>query len=129
MSARSASSAARRIANASASRHSRSTASIWDATSTAGPSHSTISTEPAPSGYPALTDFSAASMASASMISAAAGVRPAAMMALTAAPASSMVPNAASTVTTSCGLRSRRTATLVAMPRVPSAPTNTPTRS
>ena len=51
------------------------------------------------------------------------------MMALTAAPASSVVRNAASTVTTACGARSSRTATLVAMPSVPSAPTNTPTRS
>src|SRR5690606_16868863 len=53
----------------------------------------------------------------------------AAMMALVAAPASATVGNAASSVVTASGQRSSRTATLVAIPSVPSEPTTAPTRS
>jgi hypothetical protein len=116
-----------RISKASA--HSAVTAAASASTSTTGPSSSTMSTAPAPGGYPQDTAASAAPIASASMISAAAGRSPAATIALTAAPACSMVWNAARIVHTASGERSSRTQILVAMPSVPSEPTNTPVRS
>ena len=86
-------------------------------------------TAPAPGGYSQRTASSAAEMASASIISIAAGTRPAAMMAETARPALSMSEKAASNVCTAWGLRRSRTVTFVATPSVPSEPTNAPTRS
>jgi len=68
-------------------------------------------------------------MASASIISIAAGTMPPAMMDETAAPASSVDENPASSVTTASGSRVSRTVTSVATPRVPSEPTNTPIKS
>jgi hypothetical protein len=68
-------------------------------------------------------------MASASIISTAAGTTPAAMIAEVAAPASSVLANAASRVRTLAGSRVSRSVTSVAMPRVPSEPTNAPSRS
>src|SRR5665811_1881285 len=99
-SARSASSAAMRISNAPLSRQNASTSSNWWATSAAGPSSSTMSTAPAPPGYPQWTAASAASIASASIISIAAGMTPAPMIADTAAPAWSVCGKAASRVRT-----------------------------
>src|SRR6185312_2313076 len=54
---------------------------------------------------------------------------PDAMIADTAAPAWPVPGNPASIVTTASGLRVNRTVTSVAMPSVPSEPTNTPIRS
>ncbi len=68
-------------------------------------------------------------MASASIISIAAGITPAPMIAETAAPATSVSGKAASRVRTSSGVRVSRTVTSVAMPRVPSEPTSAPSRS
>ena len=68
-------------------------------------------------------------MASASIISIAAGMTPAPMMADTAAPAASVSSKAASSVLTASGDRVSRTVTSVAMPSVPSEPTSTPSRS
>ena len=66
---------------------------------------------------------SAASMASASIISMAAGRMPAAMIPDTASPAWSVDGKAARKVRVASGLRSRRTVTSVTMPSVPSEPT------
>ena len=68
-------------------------------------------------------------MASASIISIAAGITPAEMIADTAWPAVSVSGNPASSVCTAWGDRVRRTVTLVAMPSVPSDPTSAPSRS
>ncbi len=68
-------------------------------------------------------------MASASIISIAAGTMPAPMIAETACPPCSMLSNAASTVVTASGARQSRTVILVAMPSVPSEPMNAPSRS
>ncbi len=68
-------------------------------------------------------------MASASIISMAAGRMPALMMADTAAPPAPIVLNAASSVVTASGIGVSRTTILVAMPRVPSEPVNAPIRS
>ena len=68
-------------------------------------------------------------MARASIISIAAGMTPAPMIADTAAPASSVVAKAASRVRTASGVRVSFTVTWVAMPRVPSDPTKAPNRS
>ena len=88
-----------------------------------------MSTAPAPSGYPQWTAASAASIASASIISTAAGITPAAMIAETACPAASVPSKPASSVCTDSGARVSRTVTLVAMPSVPSEPTIVPSRS
>ena len=88
-----------------------------------------MSTAPAPGGYPQWTAASAASIARASIISIAAGTTPAPMIADVAAPAWSVVPNPASSVRTVSGSRTSRTVTSVAMPSVPSEPTNVPSRS
>ncbi len=63
------------------------------------------STASAPAGYSHLTAASAASIASASIISTAAGTMPAAMMSLTAPPASSMLWKPTSIVCTDSGTR------------------------
>ncbi len=68
-------------------------------------------------------------MASASIISIAAGTTPAPMIAETASPPASIEPNAASRVCTVSGSLVSRTVTLVVMPRVPSEPTKAPSRS
>jgi hypothetical protein len=68
-------------------------------------------------------------MARASISSMAAGTIPAAMMADTAAPASSVEANPASSVCTASGRRSSRTVTRVTTPSVPSEPTIAPARS
>ena len=68
-------------------------------------------------------------MASASIISIAAGTTPAAITADVAAPASSVDGKAASSVRTDSGSRSSRTVTSVTMPSVPSEPTRAPSRS
>jgi hypothetical protein len=68
-------------------------------------------------------------MAKASIISIAAGTTPAPMIVETAVPASSVEAKPASSVRTDSGARSSRTVTSVAMPRVPSEPTNAPSRS
>ncbi len=64
-----------------------------------------------------------------SIISIAAGTRPRAMIADTAADARSIWSNTASTVLTACGFFKMRTTILVAMPKVPSEPTKRPARS
>ncbi len=64
-----------------------------------------------------------------SIISTAAGTSPRATMADTAAEASSIRSKMARTVFTAGGRRRMRTTILVAMPKVPSEPTKTPTRS
>ena len=51
------------------------------------------------------------------------------MIAETASPAASVDPNAASCVVTASGLRRTRSVISVAMPSVPSEPTNAPSRS
>ena len=66
-----------------------------------------------PAGSSGCTAASAASIASASIISTAAGTMPAAMISDTAAPASLMLSNAASSVCTLSGLRRIRTTTFV----------------
>ena len=68
-------------------------------------------------------------MLSRSIISTAAGMIPAAMIRLTASPASSIEWNAASSVCTASGRRTIRSVTFVAIPSIPSDPTNTPARS
>ena len=68
-------------------------------------------------------------MARASIISMAAGMTPAAMIADVAAPASSVERKPARRVWTSSGSRVRRTVTAVTMPSVPSEPTRAPSRS
>jgi hypothetical protein len=65
----------------------------------------------------------------ASIISSAAGTIPAAMMPLTAAPASSMAVKSSSSVRTSGGFGVSRTAIRDATPIVPSLPTKQPRRS
>ena len=77
-------------------------------------------------GKPACTAASAARMASASIISMAAGTMPAPMIADTAAPPASMLSNAARNVCTVSGRRRIRTTAFVAMPSVPSEPTIEP---
>ena len=59
----------------------------------------------------------------------AAGTIPAAMMALTVAAASDTSSKQSSMVRTAGGLGVRRTATAVAIPHMPSEPTNAPRRS
>src|SRR5947209_8866696 len=66
---------------------------------------------------------------SASMISSAVGVSPAAMMADTASDAVSTSANAATHTRTASGSFSSRTSTSVTIPSVPSEPTSTPVRS
>ena len=66
---------------------------------------------------------------SESIISIAAGTIPAAITAETTSPAASVVVNAASSVSTRCGRGSTWTTISVAMPSVPSEPTNAPSRS
>ena len=68
-------------------------------------------------------------MASASMISMAAGTSPAAMIEDTAAPPAPVSSKAARSVWTTSGAGVSRTVTLVTMPSVPSDPTNAPIRS
>ena len=68
-------------------------------------------------------------MASASIISIAAGRMPAPMIADTAAPPCPVVPKAASRVVTASGILVSFTTILVTMPSVPSEPVNMPTRS
>ena len=63
------------------------------------------------------------------IISSAAGTIPAAMTALTQAAASSTAAKSASIVRTAGGSGVSRTAIRVAMPAVPSLPTNAPRRS
>ncbi len=75
------------------------------------------------------TAASAASMASASIISIAAGRMPAPMIPDTAAPPAPVVSNAASSVVMTCGILVSLTTILVTMPSVPSEPVNMPTRS
>ena len=72
-------------------------------TSASGPSSSTISTVSA-GGKPGCTAASAAWIASASIISIAAGMIPAPMISETAAPPASIVAKAASSVCTDLGL-------------------------
>ena len=95
----------------------------------AGPSSSTTRTAPAPSGYRQFTAASAASIASASIISIAPGRMPAPMIADTAAPPAPIVVKAASSVVTASGIGVSFTTILVTMPSVPSEPVNAPTRS
>ncbi len=68
-------------------------------------------------------------MARLSIISMAAGSMPAAMISLTAAPASLVELNAARSVWMTSGRFTMRRMIFVAMPSVPSEPTNTPDRS
>ena len=68
-------------------------------------------------------------MASASIISMAAGRIPALMMAETALPPAPIDVNAASSVVTASGILVSFTTILVTMPSVPSEPVNAPTRS
>ena len=75
------------------------------------------------------TAASAASMVTRSIISTAAGMMPAPMMPDTAFPAASVESNAASSVSTAAGLRSRLRTTFVTTASVPSDPTSTPSRS
>ncbi len=75
------------------------------------------------------TAASAASMASASIISMAAGTIPAPMISDTAVPPALVDSNAASRVRTISGSGVSLTTTLVAMPSVPSDPMNAPSRS
>lgn len=68
-------------------------------------------------------------MASASIISIAAGTMPAEMIAEVAAPAWSVDSKPTRMVRTSSGSRTSRTVVAVTMPRVPSEPTTAPSRS
>src|ERR671924_47191 len=68
-------------------------------------------------------------MVRASIISMAAGTIPSPMIPETASPASSVSLNAAKSVLTDSGLRTMRSVILVAIPNVPSEPTNAPIRS
>ena len=116
------------MAHAAWRRQIASTRSKSAATSTAGPSSSTIRTLSA-GGNPGCTAASAAWRASASIISMAAGTIPAAMMSDTAAPAASMLSKAASSVCTASGFLRIRTVTLVTTASVPSEPMTSPSRS
>ena len=71
----------------------------------------------------------AATMASVSIISMAAGTMPEAMIALTAFPASVVEGKVAKNVRVASGLRRIRSTTSVTMPSRPSLPTTTPVRS
>ena len=75
------------------------------------------------------TASSAASMASASIISIAAGRTPAAMMSDTARPPSAVEEYATSSRCTTSGTGISLTTILVTMPSVPSEPVNAPSRS
>jgi hypothetical protein len=75
------------------------------------------------------TAASAASIASASIISMAAGTMPAAMIAEVAAPAWSVLWKPTRIVRTSSGSRTSRTVEEVTIPSVPSDPTTAPSRS
>ena len=68
-------------------------------------------------------------MASASIISMAAGRIPAPMISDTAVPPAPMVVNAASSVVTASGIGVSFTMIFVTMPSVPSEPVNAPSRS
>jgi hypothetical protein len=126
--ARSASLRAVRMSNAPHAAQISFTRRVSCSTSTCGPSSST-SSSPSHCGYPACTAASAAWRLRRSMISAAAGRMPAAMISLTAAPAWSTRLKAAINVSTVSGRFVMRSVIFVAMPRVPSEPTNTPHRS
>ena len=78
---------------------------------------------------PAPVAASAASIASESIISTAAGMIAASTMSPTVSPAASIDGKSASTVRTACGVCSSRTVTLVQTPSVPSEPMNSPRRS
>ena len=94
------------------------------------PSSSTRSTAAASRGYPAAyTESSTARMQDWSIISSAAGTTPLAMIAETASPALRRDGKSASSVRTACGTGMSRTVMRVATPKLPSEPTNTPTRS
>jgi hypothetical protein len=127
--ARSSSSCATRTSDAPPAAHSSSTRARLRAASATGPSSSTSSTAPASRGSPAWTASSAAWIVSASIISTAAGTIPAPMIAETTSPAASVEGNAASSVSTRSGLGTTPTTISVAIPSVPSEPTNAPARS
>ena len=128
-SARSASSRATRTRPAPCSAPTRSTTAVWEATSAGVPSTSTSSIAAASTGRSAWTNASTATVISRSIISIAAGITPAAMIAPTASPAALTVGKSSSMVRTSGGLRISRTVTSVTTPSVPSPPTTKPRRS
>ena len=99
------------------------------ATAAGRPSTSARRTAAASVGKPACTKSSTARVMRWSIISSAAGTSPAAMTALTAAAASRTDGNPSSRVATAGGTGVSRTAMRVAMPSVPSLPTNAPRRS
>ena len=80
-------------------------------------------------GYPAWTPASTARMIGSSIASRAAGTMPSAMIAETAAEATSIESKVASAVWTASAPRVSFTTTLVTIPSVPSEPTTTPARS
>ena len=80
-------------------------------------------------GKPACTKSSTARVIGASIISIAAGTMPAAMIALTVAAPSSTRSKSSSSVRTAGGFGVSRTPMRVAMPSMPSPPTNAPRRS
>ncbi len=126
--ARSSASRATTISVAPSARQIASQSAKLEATSTAGPSSSTRRSAPQ-SGYGAFAKSRAASMVSRSIISIAAGVMPAAMIAETAPPASSGPGKPATSVSTRSAIGSTPSVTSVTIPRVPSEPTTTPRRS
>ena len=94
-----------------------------------GPVTSTSSAAAASVGNPAWMYASTATRHSLSIISTAAGTMPAAMIPLTVAAPSSTVAKSNSIVVTAGAFWVSRTHTSVAIPSMPSLPTNTPRRS
>ena len=128
MSCRSASSRGTRISSAPARRAISIARADTCSTSARGPSASMRSAAPT-SGQSRPVAAFAATIASRSIISIAAGRIPAAMIPDTAAPASSVDGKVAKKVRVTSGLRRRRSVASVTIPRVPSAPTSAASRS
>ena len=114
---------------APASSHSLHTSAKRASHSRSGPSSSTSSAAPASSGQPAWAICSEASIVRRSIISIAPGTTPAATISDTARPARPGVSKKATSVRTDSGAGTTRTVIAVAIPSVPSEPTNTPCRS
>ena len=128
ISSRSAASFGTRISSAPALRASSMAFADVCSHSAATPSTSIKSAAPT-SGQSTPVAALAATMASVSIISIAAGTIPEAMMALTAFPASVVEGKVAKNVRVASALRRIRSTTSVTIPSSPSLPTTTPVRS
>ncbi len=126
---RSASSRATRMSSEPDSSHMRSTSPKRASHSCSGPSSSTSSAAPASVGHPAWPICSDAPIERLSIISMAPGTIPADTISETTSPAWLVESKNATSVRTDSGFGTTRSQTFVATPRVPSEPTNAPSRS